>query len=51
MGVAKVANNWASEASPTLGCSIEISRDIYIYIYTVGLQLSEHVGTEGCSDK
>ncbi len=23
---------------------------IYIYIYTVGLQLSEHVGTEGCSD-
>ena len=25
---------WASEASPTLGCSIEISRDIYMYIYT-----------------
>ena len=25
-------DNWASEASPTLGCSIEISRDIYIYI-------------------
>ena len=25
-------SNWASEASPTLGCSIEISRDIYIYI-------------------
>ena len=25
--------NWASEASPTLGCSIEISRDIYMYIY------------------
>ena len=25
-------NNWASEASPTLGCSIEISRDIYMYI-------------------
>ena len=23
---------WASEASPTLGCSIEISRDIYIII-------------------
>ena len=22
--------NWASEGSPTLGCSIEISRDIYI---------------------
>ena len=26
--------NWASEASPTLGCSIEISRDIYIAYYT-----------------
>ena len=26
------SNNWASEASPTLGCSIEISRDIYIYV-------------------
>ena len=23
---------WASEASPTLGCSIEISRDIYMYV-------------------
>ena len=21
---------WASEASPTLGCSIEVSRDMYI---------------------
>ena len=30
-------SNWASEASPTLGCSIEISRDIYIYIYVVGM--------------
>ena len=27
------SNNWASEASPTLGCSIEISRDIYMYMY------------------
>ena len=26
-------HNWASEASPTLWCSIEISRDIYIYMY------------------
>ena len=26
-------NSWASEASPTLGCSIEITRDIYLYIY------------------
>ena len=25
---------WASEASPTLGCSIEISRDMYIAYYT-----------------
>ena len=25
--------HWASEASPTLGCSIEISRDIYIYVH------------------
>ena len=24
--------NWPSEVSPTLGCSIEISRDIYIYV-------------------
>ena len=25
-------HNWASEASPTLGCSIEISRDICRYV-------------------
>ena len=25
--------NWASEASPTLDCSVEISRDIYMYMY------------------
>ena len=25
-------HNWASEASPTLGCSIEISHNIYIYM-------------------
>ena len=31
--------NWASEASPTVGCSIEISRDIYICM-SVCLQLS-----------
>ena len=24
--------NWASEASPTLGCSIEILRHIYMYV-------------------
>ena len=26
-----IHNYWASKASPTLGCSIEISRDIYMY--------------------
>ena len=26
------STNWASEASPTLGCSIEISRDIYLCV-------------------
>ena len=31
--------NWASEASPTLGCSIEISRDIYVGMY-VGMCMS-----------
>ena len=30
-----IGDNWASEASPTLGCSIEISRDIYIYVLYV----------------
>ena len=28
-------SNWASEASPTLGCSIEILRDIYICMSTI----------------
>ena len=27
-----ISSYWASEASPTLGCSIEISRDICMYI-------------------
>ena len=31
----KEKNHWASEASPTLGCSIEISRDIYICVSVV----------------
>ena len=30
--VCPMENCWASEASPTLGCSIEISRDIYMYV-------------------
>ena len=25
-----ISSNWASEASPTLGCSIEISRDLLL---------------------
>ena len=32
MWYCQVGVNWASGASPTLGCSIEISRDICIYI-------------------
>ena len=31
--------SWASEASPTLGCSIEISRDIYISESAVALSM------------
>ena len=33
------STNWASEASPTLGCSIEISRDIYLCV----CRMSNHV--------
>ena len=32
--------NWASEASPTLGCSIEISRDIYVVGMSVVCQIN-----------
>ena len=48
-------SSWASEASPTLGCSIEISRDyIYVYIYicvSVVCQITwNHVNqTRACS--
>ena len=31
------SHNWASEASPTLGCLIEISGDIYMYIYMLSV--------------
>ena len=34
--------NWASEASPTLWCSIEISPDIYVYIYYIPPPLTVH---------
>ena len=30
------ACSWASEVSPTLGCSIEISRDIIFIVFCVG---------------
>ena len=33
LGNGKVINDWASEASPTLGCSIEISRDIMLSVF------------------
>ena len=33
MTVISVGVNWASVASPTLGCSIEISRDIYMHVF------------------
>ena len=33
-------SNWASEASPTLGCSIEISRDIREYGSTLYVGLA-----------
>ena len=38
--------SWAREASPTLGCSIEISRDIYIYIY-VGMSVVYQINCVG----
>ena len=44
--------NWASEASPTLGCSIEISRDIYMSVcMSVVCQITwNHVNqTRACS--
>ena len=31
-GSYNMENNWASEASPTLGCSIEISGDIHMSV-------------------
>ena len=32
MGTIFLVYNWASKASPTQGCSIEISRDIYVSV-------------------
>ena len=46
MGVAKVANNWASEASPTLGCSIEISRDISESAVALSIRYSSEPNTK-----
>ena len=36
--------NWASEASPTLGCPIEISCDIYIYMCVLKRMLKVSFG-------
>ena len=41
--------NWASEASPTLDCSVEISRDIYMYMY-VGLSMGKKLKKEVCQN-
>ena len=38
-----MAHNWASEASPTLGCSIEISRDIYTKYSTLLSGISVYI--------
>ena len=46
--MAKVVNNWASEASPTLGCSIEISRDIYICVCFGPKSVAELRGQKVC---
>ena len=35
-------HKWASEASPTPGCSIEISLDIYMYIVCLRLSIWEN---------
>ena len=34
---------WASEASPTLGCSIEISRDIYMSVCRYVCRMSNYL--------
>ena len=42
--------NWASKASPTLGCSIEISRDIYMCLSWAKKSRRNNVGqTRACS--
>ena len=44
-----LTSNWASEATPTLECSIEISHDIYIY--SVCLVMTSEVLLTGPSGK
>ena len=41
--VGSATSHWASEASPTLGCSIEISRDIYMSVCMYVCRMSNHV--------
>ena len=40
----------ASEASPTLGCSIEISRDIYIYIKKKAFKINAKIEDVGLNE-
>ena len=42
---------WASEASPTLGCSIEISRDIHMCVSIVCQIMWNHVNQTRASSK
>ena len=39
--------NWASEANPTLGCSIEILGDIYICRYVSYFKLTAKAESRG----
>ena len=46
----QLLDNWASEARPTLGCSIEISRDIYMSVghQSVGWSVGMSVMSKKC---
>ena len=41
---------WASEASPTLGCSIEISRDIYIQVKKKAFKINAKIEDVGLNE-
>ena len=42
--------NWASEASPTLGCSIEILRDIYIQLKKKAFKINANIEDVGLNE-